>query len=1087
MHIPRPFPLAVGLALAMLTSLAALAAPATRAEVASSQKAVGRRQSVKGAAVRSNPQSAIRNPQSPVSYNRDIRPILAENCFACHGFDKNKRVANLRLDVREQALARGVIVPGKPEKSALIRRVFAADAARRMPPPAAHKTLTPAQKGTLRRWVAEGARYETHWAWLPLPARVPVPKVAEPTWCRSEIDRFVLARLEREHLKPSPAADRAVWLRRVTLDLTGVPPSLVEVDAFLADHTPQAYEKVVDRLLASPRYGERMATPWLDVARYADSYGYQSDQISPTWPYRDWVVRAFNDNLPYDRFVTWQIAGDLLPNASREQRLATAFNRLHRMTNEGGSVPEEWRLEGVADRIQTLSTAVMGLTMECARCHDHKYDPITQRDYYAFSAFFNNIDEYGLYDRADIVPSPSLLLPTPEQEKQETAAREAVGRAEEALTRTRQQQETAFLAWLAQPGHSPKMPDRTGEFDLDRAAGSKLPNLVPGGPAGELADGAALVERGTGKAAALDGESSVRFPPLGRFTRETPFTIAFRMRDALPAGETRAEPCVLFQACDGTDTGPHGYDLLLEKGRLTARIFRHWPGNAIGVRSREAIPLRDWSHVGVTYDGSSRAAGLRIYVNGRPVQTEVLRDHLYKGTGQHTLAFGQRFRDKGFRGGQIDEVSVFSRALSPIEAAQLGDGHSLQDALTEPQRHTAELRDYFLCAISDDARQAARALDAARHAVVAAEDGQREIAVMEEMPSPRPTYLLARGQYDAPRSEANRVERSTPSFLPARPARARADRLGLAGWLTRPDHPLTARVEVNRVWALLLGKGIIETQENFGTQGKLPSHPALLDWLARDFVNSGWSVKGLVRKIVLSSTYRQSSALRPDLKARDPENLLLARGPSHRLSAEAVRDTALAASGLLNDRLGGPPVSPYQPGDLWTEANSMSPAYRQSVGSDLYRRSLYTVWKRTAPIPNMIVFDAPSREVCTARRSRTGTPLQALVLLNDPQFVEAARVLGERMLKESGPTPGERVRYAFRILATRQPTPKEIQLLTELFEHERQVFANDPEVAAKLLKIGQHPADPSLPPAEVAAAAVLAQTILNLDACVWKR
>jgi hypothetical protein len=815
------------------------------------------------------------------------------------------------------------------------------------------------------------------------------------------------------------------------------------------------------------------------------------------------------------------------------------------MTNEGGSVAEEWRLEGVADRVNTFGTAFLGLTVECARCHDHKYDPITQRDYYALSAFFNSIDEYGLYDQADIVPTPSLLLPTPEQERDLEAARAAVALAEQALAQARAEAEPRFRAWMGSRtnegmrewenggsraglpfSHSPippLLPDLTGQFDFERFDGTTLPNLAPGATQhGARQDEVPLVAGHSGKAAQLDGENNVNFPQLGRFTRHTPFTLSFWMWDP----RTAAEPAVVFQASSGTDTGPHGYDLLLERGQLTARMFRHWPGNAIAVHTQTPLAKETWTHVAVTYDGSSRASGLQVYVGGKPAEVEILRDRLYKGTGQHTLVFGQRFRDRGFKGGRIDDLFIFARALTPPEVAQLGDGRSLADALAKPQAYEAGLREYFFSAIDEATRRAASRLAAARGRVVAAEDAQFEVPVMEEMPQPRPAYVLARGRYDAPRSESSRVERGVPASLLPFPSGLRRDRLGLAQWLTRPDHPLTARVAVNRIWTLLFGRGLVETVENFGLQGQLPTHPELLDWLAVVFSQPaacserageqrgrgaeenqsaipsapllprpsatgteglGWNVKALVKLIVLSSTYRQASALQPELRRRDPENRLLARGPSGRLSGEMIRDLALAASGLLDARLGGPPVSPYQPGDLWRESNTMSPAYRQSVGRDLYRRSLYTVWKRTVPMPNMVAFDAPSREVCVARRQATNTPLQAFVLLNDPQFVEAARALAERALREGGTTPAERVRFTFLRLATREPTGDEAKLLVALYEQQRALFGQEPEAAAKLIRIGASQPDPGLSPVDLAAATVVAQAILNMDATIWKR
>lgn len=1021
--------------------------------------------------------------RSAIRFNRDIRPILNEHCFACHGPDRGKRMADLRFDARESALAHHAIVPGKPEKSLLVERIYARHNSSQMPPAAFHRPLNSSEKRMLARWISEGAVYEKHWAFVPLPAHTPVPSVMNPHWCRSPIDHFVLARLEREGLRPSPEAGRLTWLRRVTLDLTGLPPTLMEADAFVADRSPNAYRLVVDRLLASANYGERMATPWLDVARYADSYGYQSDQLCPTWPYRDWVVKAFNTNLSYDRFVTWQLAGDLLPNATREQRLATAFNRLHRMTNEGGSVPEEWRIEGLADRVRTLGSAFLGLTVECARCHDHKYDPLSQRNYYAFTAFFNSIDEYGLYDRADIVPSPTLLLPTPDQEREYVAAKATVMQAEQSLVRLRADREAAFRQWLSLP-HSPAMPDETCRFDFEPKDGSILRNRAPGSTLnGTRQDEAAFVPGHNGTAIQFNGEGSLQLPELGRFTRHTPFTIAFWMRDPRRA----IEPAVVFQACGGTDTGPQGYDLLIEQGRLSARIFRHWPGNGIGIRTRQAIPRDTWVHVAVTYDGSSRATGLQIVLNGVRSGVEVLRDRLIKGTDRHPLVFGQRFRDRGFIGGQIEAMEIFSRDLTSLELEQLSGVHRLTAALAAPAQHEGDLRTYYFSAWDPETRRANAAIAAARERLVAAEEAQFEIPVMEEMSAPRPAYVLARGRYDAPRSEANRVGRETPAAIYPYPSGLRRDRLGLAQWLTLPDHPLTARVAVNRFWALLFGKGLVETAEDFGTQGKPPTHPELLDWLARDFVRSGWDIKALLKQIVLSSAYRQTSANRPDLRERDPQNSLLARGPSHRLSAEAIRDSALAAARLLDDRRGGPPVSPYQPGDLWTESNSMSPAYHQSVGRDLYRRSLYTVWKRTAPMPNMMAFDTSGRELCVVRRQITNTPIQALVLLNDPQFVEAARAVGERTLKEAGSAEADRIRFAFRLLTLREPTPEEQVLLAALYKEQMTLFQSDPNSAARLIHIGDSKPDPALSSVSLAATTVLAQSVLNLDATLWSR
>ncbi|WP_394793269.1 DUF1553 domain-containing protein [Armatimonas sp.] len=1027
-------------------------------------------------------------PKAKISFTREIRPILAENCFLCHGPDPGSRQAGLRLDQ-----------PNAATKKALLARITAKPSSSlHMPPVHSKKSLTTAQIATVKQWLAEGAVYEKHWAfvWPSLPSLPPAPSLPitgkgggdrggfptptqpSPIIGRGSrgtsggretitIDTFIWARLAKANLKPSPEASRAEWLRRVSLDLTGLPPSIAEADAFFADRALTAYEKVVDRLLASPSFGEQMALPWLDVARYGDSYGYQSDQLSTVWPWRDWVVGAFNKNLPYDQFITQQLAGDLLPNATRETRLATTFNRLHRMTNEGGSVPEEWRLEYVADRVRTFGTAFLGLTLECARCHDHKYDPIKQSDFYSLSAFFNSIDEHGLYDSGSITPTPSLLLPTPEQESALVQAKRGVSEAEKALAEAKAAQESAFQAWLATKATVTR-PDLVSQFSFETLDGVPHVDSVP------------LVEGKVGKAAQLDGENNINLGEKARFTRHTPFTIDFWMKDA----RLLKDPVVVYTSSAGTDAGPYGYDLMIENGILQARMMRHWPGNALAIRATSAVPANEWMRVSVSYDGSSTGAGMKLYVNGALARTTILRDHLWKGTGTHALAFGQRFRDRGFKGGLIDELSVYSRALTPLE---------LVDGANPP---LDQLREYYFAALDPETRAAQGKLTAAREKVWRAEDPIQEVMAMEELPTPRPSYLLARGAYDAPKTDKNRVDRVTPAFLPTlfpRPLLpitgkegSSASRLDLARWLTRPDHPLTARVAVNRFWQQFFGRGLVESSEDFGIQGRLPSHPELLDWLAKDFQRD-WDVKRLVKQLVLSQTYRQKSAQQPDLQKRDPQNILFARAPSYRLSAETIRDVALAASGLLDTKLGGPPVSPYQPGDLWREANSMSPAYRQSVGGDLYRRSLYTVWKRTAPLPNMMAFDASGREVCTARRQNTSTPLQALVLLNDPQFVEAARVLGEKIVRDGGMTDTQRVVFAFRTLATRFPTPTEARLLEQLYATERQLFTADSASAAKLLTVGEKKTDPALNPIEVACATAVAQAILNLDTTIWKR
>ncbi|WP_428305125.1 DUF1553 domain-containing protein [Lacipirellula sp.] len=1057
-------------------------------------------------------------------FDRDIRPILSDKCFFCHGPDGEWREAELRLDTRAGAIE-SVVVAGDPDGSELIARITSDDESLRMPPFESNLALTAAEKQLLRDWIAAGAEYTEHWAFRPLPAKVPLPEVAGADWPRNEIDRFVLARLEAEQLAPAERANPLRLLRRLSLDLTGLPPKPADVSAFeaavAAGGLDAALDAAVERLLASPAFGEHQAVAWLDAARYADSFGYQSDQLNTQWPYRDWVVRAFNDNLPYDQFLTWQLAGDLLENPTRDQILATAFNRMHRMTNEGGSIAEEWLVENAADRVHTFGSAMLGLTLECSRCHDHKYDPILARDYYSISAFFNSIDENGMYDHSSKVPSPTLLLPTAEQERELAKAIAAVKNAEQHFVDVKTGGSDRFAAWRAtnpppsKGGARGGIPDAASPVggsatnsatnpspDLSLQGRGTIPDLVAhftfdGDNAAKNANGLPQVPGRAGQAIRCDGDHGVTFPDLLKIDRPDPFTLNLWLRDVA----RNPLPVVVAQRTFGTDVGYNGFDLMLADGILEARLYRVWPGNAIGVRAAEPVAAADWEHVTVTYDGSSRAAGLRLYLNGRELQTTILRDRIQKsvavstyGSGAFTL--GERFRDRGFKDGEFDELRIYARALTPYEIALLHDDATEDDtssataASDDLAKDEADQRDYYFSAHDAPARAAAEKLREARREYVAVQEAIHEVSVMDELPEPRPAYILPRGAYDAPKTDETRVTRDVfAEMLPPFPADAPRNRLGLARWLTAPDHPLTARVFVNRLWANFFGHGLSTTPDNFGRQGTAPTHPELLDWLARDFVAHGWDVKRLCRQIVSSAAYQQDSRTTPELRERDPDNLLLARGPSRRLSAEQIRDLALAAGELLVDKPGGPPVYPYQPGgDLWRESNGMSPAYTQSTGEGLRRRSLYSVWKRTAPLPNMLVFDATSREVCTISRGRTNTPLQALVLLNDVQFVEAARALASAVAKQHA-GPRDRIAAAFMRLAGRPPTAAELALLTDLYQEQLASFNADAngDSAAQLTALGETKPDAATPPAELAALTVTCQAILNLDATIYER
>jgi len=982
-------------------------------------------------------------------FNRDIRPILSEHCFACHGPDSASRKADLRLDRRAAAVEHGAIVPSKPDDSELVRRVFSADHDEVMPPPETKRTLTAEQKELLKRWVAEGAEYESHWSFLPVPKEVPVPAPPEAAeWVRSPIDAFVLDRLQKEKLHPAEDATREKWVRRVSFDLTGLPPTLAESDAFLADDSVTAFEKVVDRLLASPAYGERMANDWLDVARYADTFGYQADRNMHMSPWRDWVIRAFNDNLPYSDFVVWQLAGDMLENPTRDQRLATAFNRLHRQTNEGGSIEEEFRVEYVADRVRTMGSAFLGLTFECARCHDHKYDPITQREYYSLTAFFNNIDEHGLYSHfTETAPTPTLLLYEADQEAKHRELLARIAAAEEQLRDAIANARATGNASTA--GIAPPKPTKEFTFDDLKDAGDYR-----------------IVPSQLGKAIEFGGDEQFVLKDAPKLTRTTPFSIALWLRPG-PFGPRQI---VFHQSRAAEDSAFRGISLALDNGHPTFSMVHFWPGNALQIRTREPLDPTIGTHLVVSYDGGSRAAGAAIYVNGRRVDVDVVRDRLTRDVIHRAewgdseanaipFALGARFRDLGFKGGLIDQITFYDVPLTEVEEK------------TRSNPEVQKRRDEWRSLLEEENTLIGKV---------------RQIMTMQELPPDRRrlTYRLDRGAYDA---RAETVVPATPVEIFTVPEGTRTDRLGFARALVDDRNPLTARVAVNRYWALFFGTGLVATTQDFGSQGETPSHPELLDWLSRDFMDHGWNVQRLFKQIVLSATYRQSSTPRdPKLHSRDPANRLLARGPRHRLPAEQIRDNALAISGLLKPRVGGDSVFPYQPAGLWEEAGT-GKSYSQSHGDDLYRRSLYTFWRRTSPPPTMTAFDAPSREYCVIQRERTATPLQALTLLNDPQFVEAARVAASNVMALPDLDDDGRLTQLFRLATSRVPTGEEIAVLRRLLANSRERFRASEADAKSLLSVGESKVDESLNRAELAAWTSVMQTLLGFDECVTNR
>lgn len=1047
---------------------------------------------------------------APVDYTYDVKPILSDRCFACHGPDANHQKADLRLDVAEVAYKKEAesglraIKPGKPGKSELVHRILSADPDIVMPTPESHLSLTAREKAILIRWVEEGAEYKPHWAFTKVESPG-VPKVKNEAWVKNDIDRFILKKLEDKHIKPSAEASKTTLLRRVSLDLTGLPPTPEEVKAFLNDASPNAYEKAVDRLLASPHYGEHMAVPWLDAARYADTHGYQDDGLRTAWPFRDWVINSFNKNQPYDQFVTWQLAGDMLPNPTRDMMVATAFNRMHQQSQEGGIIPEEYRSAYVSDRVDTFGKTFLGLTVECARCHDHKYDPISHKDYYSLYAFFNNNDENGQIPYNGEA-SPAITLPTPEADARLKYIHNNLAKERSVMTANASVYERGFRQWLATARTTPEkalLPDKAdllGHFTFDEPTGKEFTNLAdPKHKANAEGDDSlsnvASRNGRIGKARYIFGENAVGFgDKFAFFERNQPFSISIwlNLHDPAVSGS-------LVHKSNGVMNGYRGWNVFREKdGRIRLTISHVWPENAIEIQTIEKFPMNKWTQLGFTYDGLSKAAGLKLFVNGQQAKVTVHNDHLTE-----SILFGKnktnwyvdrlsigRLSDQRTKNFEVDEFRIYTRAVSPLEMQGLYTlKNELLLALKTPEAQLkpaqlASLRDYYLTNIDAGFKKemaASRALIGEETEIM---DKQIDVMVMKERKFPRKTFILNRGAYDAP---GKHVTMDTPDAFFKMPKEYPKNRLGLAKWLLDKDHPLFTRVTVNRFWMMYFGKGIVISSDDYGNQGELPTQPELLDYLAARFRESGWNVKAMQKLIVTSATYRQSSKIERNAQDLDPDNRLYARGPSYRMSAEQIRDNALASSGLLTRRVGGKSGYPYQPAGLWEAlATRNEVTYRQQHGDSLYRRSLYTIWKRSSPPPMMLNFDAAERHFCITKRQKTSTPLQALVVMNDPQFVEASRVLAQQMLK-NGKSIDEQIDYAFTALTSRLPDPKEKTVLKELYDEELKDFSHNPKRMKSILAVGEYPLDKTLNPAQLAAGTIVASTVMNFDEFLIKR
>lgn len=1030
-----------------------------------------------------------RAAEPPIDFTRDVRPILSHHCWTCHGPDEKARKAGLRLDDRDIAVKKKAIVPNDPKASKLVSRIDDADEDRSMPPPESKRPLTERQKQILKAWIEQGAKYSQHWAFT-TPRRPEVPAVREAQAARNAVDHFVHHRLEAAGLAPSPEADGATLIRRVTLDLTGLPPTPTEVDAFLADALPDAYERLVDRLLASPRYAERMAMAWLDAARYADTNGFNNDEDRTQWPWRDWLINAFAQNKPFDRFLVEQLAGDLLPNPTLDQRVATAFLRNQVHNTEGGIIPEEYRVEYVADRVHTTATVFLGLSMQCARCHDHKYDPITQREYYQFFGFFQNIaDRQASYSNF-IGAEPYIRVPSAEQRTRLAALEARRADLEKRLKGREAGIDAALAAWeKGLTAADRKKLTGAGlllHVPLDETMGVAVATSDPavrGTVRGTAKWGAGKV----GGAFDDDGKSWIEIAGGNVPDGDTPFCLSVW---AYPTANG------LFALASKMDDGTahRGWDVLLENGRVSSHLVNRWPDNGLKVLTREAMSLNSWHHVLVTHDGTKKGAGVHIYVDGKPQTLEITNDTLRDTT--HTekpFHIGRRGASLPFQG-RLDDVQLYGLALTAENAVQLANGKApdLADTLlaVPAEKRTpaqvAQVRRFYVDRLDTEYARLKDELTEANRQKAELEKAPPVLMVMDELPRPRDLFVLNRGQYDRP---GEKVSVGVPAVFPALRGTAHAaNRWDLANWLVDPGHPLTARVAVNRWWQSYFGTGLVKTVEDFGITGEYPSHPELLDWLATELIRTGWDVKAMQRLIVTSATYRQDSRISKDALDRDADNRLLARGPRYRMSAEGVRDNALAVSGLLVERTGGPSVKPYQPAGLWEDVTvERRGKYVADKGDGLYRRSMYTFWKRTCPPPGLMTFDAPNREVCVARRATTNTPLQALVLLNDPTYIEAARKLAEHMMVESGPSVEGKLTFGFKRAVSRPPSRDESRILLALHADALKRYQADPAAATKLLGIGESRGNAALDVIAWAAWTTVASTILNLDETITKR
>jgi len=1066
-----------------------------------------------------------------LDFNQDVQPILASNCFSCHGPDPEMRKANLRLDLEESAFRKrpgkpDAIVPGHPESSELIRRIESKDPHYLMPQTSLGeaKPMKAEDIAILKQWVAEGAHYRPHWA-FEKPVRPAPPQAQANDWAKTPIDFFVLRRLNKEGLHPSPEADKHALIRRVTLDLTGLLPTPEEVNAFVQDSPPQAYEHLVDRLLASPAFGEHRARYWMDYARYADTYGLHYDNSRYIWAYRDYLIKSFNANKPFDQFAREQIAGDLLPPSNLDQIIASGYVRSGVSSNEGGTIPEELRVNIARERTEAYGAAFLGLTVGCAVCHDHKYDPTTQKDFYQLSAFFNNINEQPFNgDKPNWAP----VVRIPKPQNLEAFNRLLAKRADlqRQLNVSKSQDRALVQHWLASK-QNPAQPVSTDKLQLrlrlDEGGGEELKNSAPGANPKSFPVGKYKPQWGETTWLwpdfRMDTSTRVEFGQLGNFEWNQPFSSGgwFMLRSAPNFTSSTVAGALIAKM--NSPEHDRGWDLAAEKGTIRVELVNQSPKEqpapekpkkgapkdkepkvvvpkdltpmrAIKVATVAPLPTNgQWNYLFFTYDGSGRAAGVKIYVDGVPAATKVISDTLARNTMRTSapLQLGRKSPDEQpARDTRYQDMRLYARALTAEEVKRLSFEDYVSEITSKPpsqwdrdQWHA--VTQFYFTNVDEPAKALQSQIQQLDAELDKLSQGGDVSLVAEEKPSVAYADVLTRGIYTA---RKERVEANTPHFLPPLPAGQPHNRLALAQWTVSPENPLTARVTVNRMWNELFGAGLVETTEDFGIMGQRPSHPELLDWLAVEFRESGWNIKHMYKLMVMSAAYRQSAKANSEQLARDPKNLLLAHGPRFRMDAEMLRDIALQSSGLLVNKIGGPSVKTYQPGNVWESIGypkSDTTIYKQDHGDALYRRSLYTYWKRMAMPPDMDAFDAPTRDTACTRRQRTDTPLQALVTMNDPQWVEASRALAERLIRQAGKQPEQRIQYLSELVLSHDPSPQMESVLQRSLNQMQEHYAADPAAAHDLVAVGEKPRDGAIPPPELAAWTMLVSEVLNLD------